>query len=157
MFFPFWMILFSVSCFANVLGLNISATFKSAITVYILIPLLVIPQLILSGVVVNFDKLNPVITTEDKVPMIGEIMASRWAFEAMAVTQFKNNEFESEFYPYDKIMAQSEFKTGYLFPRMTEELETIHHQVAGDNQEEMKELNYVLTTIRNELSKSCKK
>lgn len=157
MFFPFWMILFSVSCFANVLGLNISATFKSAITVYILIPLLVIPQLILSGVVVNFDKLNPVITTEDKVPMIGEIMASRWAFEAMAVTQFKNNEFESEFYPYDKVMAQSEFKTGYLFPRMTEELETIHHQVAGDNQDEMKELNYVLTTIRNELSKELQK
>ncbi len=157
MFLPFWMVLFSISCFANVLGLNVSAAFKSAITVYILIPLLVIPQLILSGVVVNFDKLNPTITTEDKVPLIGEIMASRWAFEALAVTQFKSNEFESEFYEFDKAMAKSEFKTGYLFPRMTDELETIHHLVDGTNEKQKEKLEYTLATIRNELDKELQK
>jgi len=46
----YWLILFSCSCFANMLGLNISASFNSAVTIYILIPLLVIPQLLLSGV-----------------------------------------------------------------------------------------------------------
>jgi hypothetical protein len=37
--FSYWLILFSASCFANVLGLNISASFNSAITIYIIIPL----------------------------------------------------------------------------------------------------------------------
>src|SRR5690606_29374520 len=47
----YWLIIFSCSCFANMLGLNISSAFDSAVTIYILIPLLVIPQLLLSGVV----------------------------------------------------------------------------------------------------------
>ena len=41
------------SLLCKLLGLNISSAFNSAVTIYILIPLLLIPQLILSGVVVN--------------------------------------------------------------------------------------------------------
>jgi energy-coupling factor transporter ATP-binding protein EcfA2 len=55
LFLEHWFILFTTSCFANLLGLNISSGFNSAVTIYILIPLLLIPQLILSGVVVKFD------------------------------------------------------------------------------------------------------
>jgi len=47
MFFPHWVILFTTSCFANMLGLNVSSAFNSAVTIYILIPILLIPQLIL--------------------------------------------------------------------------------------------------------------
>lgn len=154
MFLSFWLVLFSVSCFANVLGLNISSAFKSAVTIYILIPLLVIPQLILSGVVVNFDKLNPTITTEDKVPVIGEVMASRWAFEALAVTQFKDNAYEENFYPYDKVMAQTEFKTAYLYPRLESDLERVHHTIDGLNhQQDTARIAYLLKTIKNEFQK----
>ncbi|MFM7769468.1 MAG: ATP-binding cassette domain-containing protein, partial [Bacteroidota bacterium] len=39
MFWPFFAILFSTACFANVLGLNISATFNSAKVIYIVIPI----------------------------------------------------------------------------------------------------------------------
>ena len=149
----FWLTLFSVSCFANTLGLIISAAFKSAVTVYILIPLLIIPQIILSGVVVSFDKLNPVITTEDKVPMIGEIMTSRWAFEALAVNQFVNNDFESQFYHQDKIMADSEFKTTYLLPRLTADLEYANHHLQHGTEQEKKEATYRLKTVKNEFTK----
>ena len=41
-------VLFSVSLFGNVLGLLISAMFQSAKVIYIVIPLLVIPQLLLA-------------------------------------------------------------------------------------------------------------
>lgn len=144
----FWLVLFSVSCFANALGLNISSGFKSAVTVYILIPLLVIPQLILSGVVVNFDKLNPIITSDDKVPVIGEIMASRWAFEALTVHQFKANAFESNFYDEEKIMAQSEFKSSYLLPRLKNDLEIINNE-----KHPLEERIERQTILHNELSK----
>lgn len=101
MFLPFWLVLFSVSCFANTLGLNISAAFKTAKVIYILIPIMIIPQLLFSGVIVRFDKLFPSITQQEKVPWIGEVMASRWAFEAMAVYQFSQNDFNAPTFAHD--------------------------------------------------------
>ena len=41
MYFEYWLMLFTVACFANILGLNISNTFNSAVTIYILIHLLI--------------------------------------------------------------------------------------------------------------------
>ena len=112
MFFEYFLILFSCSVFANVLGLNISDSFKSAITVYILIPLLLIPQLVLGGIVIRFDKVNPDFKwhKDDHIPWFSEALASRWAFEALIVVQFKDNIYESPLYPYDKIIATAEYK-----------------------------------------------
>ena len=118
MTFSYWLILFSTSCFANMLGLNISSAFNSVVTIYILIPLLIIPQLILSGVVVSFDKLNGTITTRDKVPIIGEVMASRWAFEAMAVDQFVSNDYNKPLYPLERDMANAEYKSVNYIPQV---------------------------------------
>ena len=101
--FEFWMVLFSTSCCANMLGLVLSDTLKKAVAVYILIPLLLIPQLVLGGVVIQFDKLNPFFGNQAKVPVVGELMISRWAYEALMVAQFKNNE-------YQKIIFKSELK-----------------------------------------------
>ncbi len=47
MYADYWLVLFSTACFANMLGLNISASFNSAVTIYISIPFLLIPQLLL--------------------------------------------------------------------------------------------------------------
>lgn len=119
----YWVILFSVSCFANILGLNISAGFNSVITVYILIPLLIIPQLILSGVVVDFDKLNSSFANPEKVPMIGEMMASRWAYEALAVTQFRDNPSNKEIYKLDREVATNTYKSVYYTKYLQEHLD----------------------------------
>ncbi len=110
----FWLVLFTTSCFANVLGLNISSAFNSAVTVYVLIPLLLIPQMILSGVLFSFEKLNNVISTKGKVPIVADLMASRWAYEAIATHQFINNEYESNYYEYEKAQSQADYKSGYL-------------------------------------------
>ena len=125
LFLEHWFILFTTSCFANLLGLNISSAFNSAVTIYILIPLLLIPQLILSGVVVRFDKLNPKIGNTATVPLVGDMMASRWAFEAGMVVQFKNNKFEKEFYLYEKVMADADFKKVYLIPELETKLQYV--------------------------------
>jgi ABC transport system ATP-binding/permease protein len=109
-----WLILFSTSCFANVLGLNISSAFNSAVTVYVMIPLLLIPQMILSGLIFDFDKLNNLISTKGKVPIAADFMVSRWAYEALAVYQFKNNDYESPYYNYDREVAKADFKSAYM-------------------------------------------
>jgi ABC-type multidrug transport system ATPase subunit len=110
----FWFVLFTTSCFAIVLGLNISSAFNSAVTVYVMIPLLLIPQMILSGLLFNFDKLNNLISTKGKVPLAADLMASRWAYEALATHQFINNDYESNYYRYHKGEAKADFKSAYL-------------------------------------------
>lgn len=105
-----WAILFSASCFANVLGLNVSASFNSAKVIYIVIPMLIIPQLLFSGIIVRFDRLHPIFSNQQSVPWIGNIMASRWAYEALAVTQFKDNAYERKFFPLDSRMRMANWK-----------------------------------------------
>lgn len=111
---PFWFVLFSLSCMANVMGLNISSAFHSAVTVYVLIPLLLVPQMILSGLLFRFEKLNDVISSRGKVPLAADLMASRWAYEAMAVFYFKNNSYEQPFYGLDKLSALAHYRAVYL-------------------------------------------
>lgn len=121
----YWLILFSCSCFANMLGLNISSAFDSAVTIYILIPVLVIPQLVMSGVVVNFDKFNPEVGKPNGIPIMGEMMASRWAFEAFMVTQYRDNPYEKQLYEYDRRESIAQYKSQYLIS----ELETVLSEV----------------------------
>ncbi len=152
MFLQHWFIMFTVSCFANLLGLNISSAFNSAVTIYILIPLLIIPQLILSGVVVKFDKLNPVIGNTATVPFVGDLMASRWAFEASMVAQFKDNKFEKEFYKYDKVMAKADYVKVYFVPELETKLQFCLSQFQSTDAETQAKLTYDLSLIKREIA-----
>lgn len=157
MILPFWLVLFSVSCMSNVLGLSISSAFNSAVTVYVLIPLLLIPQLILSGVIFKYDKLNELIGSKSKVPIVADLMASRWAYEALAVFSFKNNTYEYPLYFYDKIESQSDFRSAYI----ADELESKRRYIAehlNDRQDSIqvtinKNLEIIRKTIRNDYFK----
>ncbi|HEY0741432.1 MAG TPA: ATP-binding cassette domain-containing protein, partial [Chryseosolibacter sp.] len=151
LFFEHWFILFTVSCFANLLGLNISSAFNSAVTIYILIPLLLIPQLILSGVVVKFDKLNPAIGNTATVPLVGDLMASRWAFEAAMVTQFKDNRFERDFYLYDKVMANADFMKVYFIPKLESKLQYCLNNYRSDDPEVRENVRKNLALIQYEI------
>jgi ABC-type multidrug transport system ATPase subunit len=111
----YWIVLFSTSCFANMLGLNISSAFKSVITIYILIPFILIPQLLLSGVLVKFDKLHKnKASSYEFVPVIGDLMTARWAFEALAVKQFKDNKYEKNIFGYEMKMSQNDWYVSSL-------------------------------------------
>lgn len=116
MHLPSWLVLFSASCFANILGLNISASFNSAVTVYIMIPLLLIPQMILSGAMFSFDNLNRYVGSIDKVPLVADLMVSRWSFESLMVEQFKNNQFERLFYDLEKVESNADYNQVYRLP-----------------------------------------
>lgn len=153
MLWEHWAILFTVSCFANVLGLNISSAFNSAVTIYILIPILLIPQLILSGVVVKFDKLNPAIGNTATVPFVGDLMASRWAFEAGMVTQFKDNDYEKEFYLYEKIMANADYKKVYFIPELETKLQYCLNNYTSADPEAQGKVVKDLEVIYNEIKR----
>lgn len=151
MYFEYWIVLFSAWCAANIMGLVISDSFKTVITIYILIPFLVIPQLILSGIIVKFEKLNPNISNPRDIPIYGEIITARWAYEALAVYQYKENKYEKQLYRYDKTMSIADFKKNYWIRTLNNKIAFIERNF--DNEERSEELNQNLELIRNELVK----
>jgi ABC-type multidrug transport system ATPase subunit len=155
MLLPFWLVMFSTSCFANILGLNISASFNSAKVIYIIIPILIIPQLLLSGVIVRFDRLYPGITNQARVPWIGNTMVARWAYEAMAVYQFKNNEFESQFFTYDKDRKYYAWKKDYWLKELKNRSTDAQKLIGQESAKTQLASN--LQLLRNELSNECER
>lgn len=153
MLWDYWLILFSTACFANMLGLNISASFNSAVTIYILIPFLIIPQILFSGVLVKFERLNPTITSQSVVPPIGQIMASRWSFEALAVNQFMENEYQKLFYDFDQQMSEANFKKNFWIPALKAKIGTIKNWLKDKSKSTDEEIANDLSTLRNELNK----
>lgn len=153
MYPAYWLVLFSTSFFANVVGLNISSAFNSAVTIYILIPILLIPQILLSGVVVQFDQLNPLFGAKVRVPFIGDLMASRWAYEGLMVHQFKDNRYEKLFYDVDKQLARTDYNTVYYLPRLKYYLE--YAFANRDSQDPMVKHNLTLnfTILKNEIAR----
>ena len=151
MFFSYWFVLFTIACLGNLAGLNISSAFDSVITIYIMIPIILIPQLMFNGVAIDFDKLNPKISANERVPMLGELMASRWAFEAIMVKQFKDNAFEKDFYELEKIIANSGYKTGNYLKRLETNLAQADGALRGAVSRE--EIRENLDLIHHELYK----
>ncbi|MCC5920968.1 MAG: ATP-binding cassette domain-containing protein [Cyclobacteriaceae bacterium] len=153
MHLAYWFALFSVSCFANVLGLNVSGAFNSAVTVYILIPLLLIPQMILSGLLFPFDKLNNILGSQDKVPLVADLMVSRWSYEALAVHQFKNNRFQEIYYPFEQIERMSDFKSAFLIPKLQEKIDYVKDNWKSENDSILSQVSNDWRIINIELQK----
>ena len=114
-FWFWWLILFLSAVLANLTGLILSQSLSSIVSIYITIPLLLIPQILLCGLVVKFDDLTPRSTTGN-VPIIGDLIPSRWAFEALAVGSFAYNDFEKMTFSDDKVKYQSQYyRTAFIY------------------------------------------
>ncbi len=145
----YWTILFSTSCFANMLSLNISDGMKTVVAIYILIPLMLIPQFLLSGVIIKFDKLHPMLRSEEQVPFVGDIMASRWAYEALAVSQFCYNKFESDLYELEQKESEITFCSNYWIPEIVNSLNYCELNLENDSINQS--LKNEITLLKNEL------
>lgn len=144
-----WLILVATAINANLLGLILSDTMSKSINIYIIIPFMVIPQLILSGVFVKYDKMNPNFSNPIYVPAYGNVITARWAFEALAVNQFVYNEYENEFYIFHKQKSQSSYYKDYWEPQLRSELNKAL-KYSNDPAEREKMVD-ILTMVKNEI------
>lgn len=149
--FAYWFTLFSVAAFANMLGLNVSQSFNSAVTIYILIPLLMIPMMILSGAMFSFDKLNRQISSVDKVPWIAEVMVTKWAYEALLVHQFKENKYERHIFELEKGQSIGDFKTVHYLPALNSKLDEARMEFMEKNR--IDETSDQIRLLQNEIIK----
>jgi ABC-type multidrug transport system ATPase subunit len=150
MFFKYWILLFSAWTASNIMGLLISDSFKTVVTIYILIPFLVIPQIILSGVIVKYEKLNPKISSPSKIPVYGEMMTARWGYEALAVEQFMHNKYDEPLYSFNKAMSIAEYKKNYWIKNLENKTDFIERDL--QNHSNTEKTSAYLTLLRNEIS-----
>lgn len=110
-----WGILLVTAILASLTGLILSQSLNSVVSIYITIPILLIPQILLCGLVVNFSDLTPGSTTGN-VPPAGNIIPSRWAYEALAVTSYADNVYEKELFPFDKTNYETQYyRHGFIY------------------------------------------
>ncbi len=149
--FEFWVILFSTAAAANLLGLIISSTFDSVVAIYITIPLILVPQMLLGGAMINFDDLPNGLRSHKYTPVIADVMLSRWPYEALSVVQFKDNLYEQNFFDLDKQKSDATFISSYLIP----ELQTLNQKCryAYKDPRYQSTVNYYLTVLHNETIK----
>ena len=124
LFWTWWLILFVTAFLANLTGLLLSQCLSSVVAIYISIPLLLIPQILLCGLVVSFTDLTPKSTTGN-VPLIGDLIPSRWSYEALAVTSFTDNLYEEQFFENDKEKYETQFYNVGFLNELQSQLETM--------------------------------
>jgi ABC transport system ATP-binding/permease protein len=98
LYFDYLLVITAVSVSGICIGLFISSfpklTSKAAQNI---IPLLLVPQIIFGGFIVEFEDMNRFlfINKNAPIPEICQIMPSRWGFEALGVMQNDKNSFHS--------------------------------------------------------------
>ena len=135
LFLTWWLILFVTALLSSLMGLLLSQCLSSVVAIYITIPILLIPQILLCGLVVSFSDLAPKSTTGN-VPLIGEIIPSRWAYEALAVTSYSDNAYEAPFFELDQKKYETQFYNFGYVNELESQLETMKSE-----QEKGKEVN----------------
>ena len=98
-----------------------------------MVPLLIVPQILLSGTIVKFDQLNKKVVSDEYVPFIGDLAASRWAYEALITTQFKDNKFQQYYFNTNKSISNIKYDLLLVIPEIENSLENIREFDINDS------------------------
>ena len=146
LFFTWWLILFLTALLASLTGLLLSQCLNSVVAIYICIPLLLIPQILLCGLVVSFSDLTPKSTTGN-VPLIGDVIPSRWSFEALAVTSFTDNAYEKNFFLSDKEKYETQYYNIGVLYELQSQLETMKSEQQTGKEVNPEHLEVIKTNL----------
>ena len=146
LFLIWWLILFVTALLANLTGLLLSQCLNSVVAIYISIPMLLIPQILLCGLVVSFSDLTPKSTTGN-VPLIGDLIPSRWSYEALAVTSFTDNEYKRQFFEVDKAKYETQYYNIGLLYELQSQLETMKDEQKQKKEAKVDHLEIIRTNL----------
>ena len=146
MFPTWWFILFVTALLANLTGLLLSQCLNSVVAIYISIPMLLIPQILLCGLVVSFSDLTPKSTTGN-VPLIGNLIPSRWSYEALAVTSFTDNQYERQFFELDKEKYETQYYNVGLLYELQSQLETMKDEQKQGKKAKVDHMEVIRTNL----------
>ena len=146
LFLTWWFILFVTALLANLTGLLLSQCLNSVVAIYISIPMLLIPQILLCGLVVSFSDLTPKSTTGN-VPLIGDLIPSRWSYEALAVSSFTDNEYERQFFEKDKGKYETQYYNIGMLDELQSQLETMKDEQRQGKKAKVDHMEVIRTNL----------
>ncbi len=121
LFWVYCLVLFSAACFGILLGLFLSAAMHNRDFLHKgVLPIVITLQVLLGGGLISYDQLN--LGRSKYTPFLGDLMVSKWGFEALAVEQFKNNPYNKLVYESNKKVEQASFYAFYAVPQLEETL-----------------------------------
>lgn len=153
LFGTWWLTLWTTAFLANLTGLVLSQTMNSVVAIYIAIPILLIPQILLCGVVVKFDDLSRAAANRNVVPIVRELIPSRWAFEALVTEQFAHNSYNETFFPVEREKFLAQYYRNIHLKEVRDlinSLELFPEQHADNEQTVRNELNVLAKVARIE-------
>jgi ABC transport system ATP-binding/permease protein len=147
MVLPYWLILFSAACFGVLFGLTCSGSVQHADMLYKrILPLIIALQLILGGGIIPYERMN--LGNGKYTPILGDLMVSRWGYEALAVKQYTDNSFQKLVYETDKKVSQASFYSVQVIPRLQESLVLLLRNNNADS------IRFYTGLLKNEMLKT---
>ncbi len=104
MFFPYFFYLTLSAISGYSVGLLISTFLSDSKAIINILPLILIPQIIFGGAIIEYEKMNRNIKLVDTnpIPEIVQVMPSRWLFEGLYIAQAIRNPYDASIKSIDK-------------------------------------------------------
>ncbi len=138
--FEFWLILWLTALSSSMLGLFISSKFKSMLSIYITIPFMLIPQILLAGAILDYDKIHHTLTSDKYVPIFADVNLSRWAFESLVMLQFADNDYDKDLLDFFVLKSELTYHANFFIPKIETKLNEFEREANDDVKKELKTL-----------------
>ncbi len=122
MLLPYTVTFFSLAASGNLAALALAAGIRRINSMFILIPFLTIPGLLFSGYLIRYDHSIRRVPDDNIVPIIAEIVPTRWAYEALMVDQYAENPYNRYFFGEEKKLYQNRFVLNQVIPTLEKRL-----------------------------------
>ena len=115
MLLPYAVTYFSLAVLGNLTTLALSSGVWRIKALYILIPFLILPCLLFSGYLIRIDNSKNT-AGAGNIPAISGFIPTRWAYEALMVSQYAENPYNRYFFPDEKKLYQSRYILNEILP-----------------------------------------
>jgi ABC-type multidrug transport system ATPase subunit len=132
----YFIILWLASNAMSMTGLYLSVKLKSILAIYISIPFMLIPQILLAGAVLDFDKINATITDKKYVPYFANMMVSRWTYESIVNILMNDNNYNKNLSELIIRQSSCNYFDNILIPRLKAKIENR----TSENSDEIKRM-----------------
>lgn len=126
--YQYFLVYFSLLASGNLTGLLLSVSLNKLKQIYLVITFLLLPSLIFTGYLVNYDKTSEFPAEEyTRIPFIAEFSPCRWGYEALMVSEYSGNPYNRYFFQDEKTAYNSDYFINTTFPLLSEFLDSCNN------------------------------
>lgn len=114
----FFMIIWALCFLGAISGLVLSSIFSSLSFVYLLVPVIIIPQILFAGALIDFNHFNKYLRSDKYVPIVADVIPLKYATEAVITDFYKNNKYNNQLFDISLQMYEADYYLNYFIPEL---------------------------------------